>query len=140
MIEDVNGNGKLFWKEVSNAKGGKMESCSRIKYGNGRLAQGYNEVRNICKDYFEALYNTDTHEQVSVHMCSFDGIRRGSYFEGEPKGRAQIEVRVGKLENGKAAGKDEITGETINGEGDWVVDWTWRLCNMTFKRGVVPED
>ena len=36
--EDVNGNGKLFWKEVSNEKGGKVESCSRIKNGNGRLA------------------------------------------------------------------------------------------------------
>ena len=35
--EDVNGNRKLFWKEVSNAKGGKVECCSRIKDGNGRL-------------------------------------------------------------------------------------------------------
>ena len=31
MNEDVNGNRKLFWKEVSNAKGGKVESCSRVK-------------------------------------------------------------------------------------------------------------
>ena len=38
--EDVNGNRKLFWKEVSTAKGGKVESCSIIKDGNGRLAQG----------------------------------------------------------------------------------------------------
>ena len=42
--EDVNGNRKLFWKEVSNMKGGKVESCSGIKYGNGRLAQGEDEV------------------------------------------------------------------------------------------------
>ena len=34
-------------------------------------------------------------------MCSFDGIRRGNYFEGEPIGRAEVEVRVGKLRNGK---------------------------------------
>ena len=43
-------------------------------------------------------------------MCSFDGIRRGYYFGGEPIGRAEVEVSVGKLKNGKAAGKDEITG------------------------------
>ena len=36
MDEDVNGNRILFWKEVSNARGGKVESCSRIKNGNGR--------------------------------------------------------------------------------------------------------
>ena len=40
MNEDVNGNGKLFWKEVSNAKGGKVESFSRVKDGNGRLHRG----------------------------------------------------------------------------------------------------
>ena len=36
-------------------------------------------------------------------MCGFDGIRRGNYFGGEPIGRDEVEVRVGKLKNGKAA-------------------------------------
>ena len=40
----MNGNRKFFWKEVSNAKGGKVESFSRVKDGNGRLAHGDNEV------------------------------------------------------------------------------------------------
>ena len=31
MYEDVNGNRKLFWKEVNNAEGGKVESFSRVK-------------------------------------------------------------------------------------------------------------
>ena len=44
MNEDVNRNRKLFWKEVSNVKGGKGKSCSRIRDGNGRLAQGEDEV------------------------------------------------------------------------------------------------
>ena len=48
--------------------------------------------------------------------------------------------RVGKLKNGKAVGHDEITGEMIKGGGDRVVDWIWRLCNMAFESGVVPED
>ena len=40
MNEDMNGNRKLFWKEVSNAKEGKVGSSSRVENGNGRLAQG----------------------------------------------------------------------------------------------------
>ena len=40
MNEDLNGNRKLFWNEVSNAKGRKVESCSRTKDGNGRLELG----------------------------------------------------------------------------------------------------
>ena len=42
-------------------------------------------------------------------------------------------MRVGKLENGKATGKDEITGKMIKGEGNKVVDWIWRLFNMAFE-------
>ena len=43
----------MFWKEVNNAKGGKVESCRRIKHGKGGLAQGEDEVQRIWKEYFE---------------------------------------------------------------------------------------
>ena len=33
----------------------------RIKDGNGRLGRGDDEVRRIWKEYFEDLYNIDTH-------------------------------------------------------------------------------
>ena len=33
MNGDMNGNVKLFWREVCNVKGGKVESCSRVKDG-----------------------------------------------------------------------------------------------------------
>ena len=56
-------------------------------------------------------------------MCDFDGIRRSNYFGGEPIGRTEVDMRVGKLKNVKAARKGEITGEMIKGGGDKVVDW-----------------
>ena len=76
-------------------------------------------------------------------MCSFDGIQRGNTFGGERIGRAEraeVEVRVGKLKNGKEASKDEITGEMMKGGGDRVVDWIWKLCNMVSENGFVPQD
>ena len=85
------------------------------------------------------IYNVDTQEQVAVHMCVFDGIRRGNYFGGEPFGRAEVEVRVDKLKNQKATCKDEITGEMIKGGGGRVVEWIGRLCNVAFESGGVPE-
>ena len=134
---DENGNRKLFWKEVSNAEGGKLQ---QIKDGNVRLAQGDDEARKIWKEYFEDLYNINTQEEVAVHVRGFDGIQRGNYFRVEPIGRDKVELRVGKLKNGKAAGKDKITGEMIKDGGDRVVDWIWRLCNMALESCVVPED
>ena len=38
---------------------GKVESCSGVKDGNGRFAQGEDEARKIWKEYFEDLYNID---------------------------------------------------------------------------------
>ena len=87
MNQDVNGNRKLFWKEVRKANGGKVEN--------------YNE-------HYEDLYNTDTKEQVAFHLCGFNGVWRGNYFRGEQIRRMEVEVRVGKLKNGKAKGKDEM--------------------------------
>ena len=84
-------------------------------------------MRKIWKDYFEDLYNLVTQEEVAVHMYGFGGIRRGNYFGGEPIGRVKVDVRVGKLKNGKAVGKDVITGEMTKGRGDRIVDWIWTL-------------
>ena len=66
------------------------------------------------------MHKIDTQEKVSAHMCGFDGIQRGKYFGGEPIGRAEVEVRVGKFKNGKGSGKDDITGEMIKGGGNRV--------------------
>ena len=38
MNQDVNGNTKLFRKELSKTNGGKVENPNRIEDGNGRLA------------------------------------------------------------------------------------------------------
>ena len=51
MNHDVNGNRKLFWKEVSKANGGKVENSNRIKGGNGRLVLEETEVGRIWKEY-----------------------------------------------------------------------------------------
>ena len=84
MNEDVERNRKLFWKEVSKVNEGKVESCSRIKDGNGGLALGEDEVRRIWKDYFEDLYNIETKEQIAVCICGIDGVQKDNYFGGEP--------------------------------------------------------
>ena len=51
MSDYVHGNMKFLWKEVNKVEGGKVESCSEIKDGNGRLALDRDEVGIIWKDY-----------------------------------------------------------------------------------------
>ena len=57
-------------------------------------------------------------------------------FRGELIRRTEVQVRVGKLKNGK----DEVTGEMVKDRCDLVLEWIWRLCNMGFESGGVPED
>ena len=73
-----------------------MESCSRIRDGKGRLAQGEDEVRRIWKEYFEDLYNIDTvlRKRLQSTCMALMG-QRGNYFRGESIGRAEVEMRVG---------------------------------------------
>ena len=49
MNQDVNGNRKLFWKEVIEANGGKVENSNRIEDGSGRLAleEGANDLEGV---------------------------------------------------------------------------------------------
>ena len=56
------------------------------------------------------MSNIDTQEQVGIHIYDFDGFEEViNYFGGEPIGRTKVEVRMGKLKNGKTASRDEIT-------------------------------
>ena len=65
-------------------------------------------------------------------MWSFDGGQIGDYFGGKPIRRTEVELRVGNLRNGKAAGKDEVMGKMIKGGGYRVLGWIWRVYNMAF--------
>ena len=93
-------------------------------------------MRRICKEYFEDLYNIDTQEHVALYVCGLDGGLKRQLL----RRRTELEVRVVKIKNGKAASKDEVTGEMINGRGDRLVDSIWRVCKVAFESGVVPED
>ena len=57
-------------------------------------------------------------------------------FRGELIRRTEVQVRVGKLKNGK----DEVTGEMVKDRCDLVLEWIWSLCNMGFESGGVPEN
>ena len=38
----------------------------------------------------------------------------------------------------KAAYMDKVTREMIEAEGEPVINWIWKLCNMGFESNVVP--
>ena len=67
------------------------------------------------------------------------GFREETVLEENQLEKLRVK-RVKKFKNGKAAAKDEVTGELVKGGSDVVVDSIWKLCNMTFESGDVPKD
>ena len=51
-----------------------------------------------------------------------------------------MEVKGKMPKNGGKAGKDVVTGQMIKNGNDLVMDWVWKLCNITFEHSVVPEN
>ena len=78
MNQDIHGNGKFLWKKMSKVNGRMVKRC-RMK----------DEVQKVWKGVSEDLYNICAQQQVSVHMCGFDGVQRGNYFGGEPITRSE---------------------------------------------------
>ena len=71
----------MFWKELSNGKGGKVESCSRVKDENGRLPQGEDGARKIWKEYFEDLYNIDLRKRLQSTCVALMAFREVTTLE-----------------------------------------------------------
>ena len=79
-------------------------------------------MQRIWKKYFKDIYNVDIQEEVRAHICGYDRVQIGNYFE-EPIRKIEVEERVKKLKNGKAAGKYEVIEEMVKVGGDMMVDW-----------------
>ena len=79
-----------------------LEKWERMKYeGFGRIILG-----------IITTWIPKSRLQSTLHV---HGVQRGNCFGGELIRKTEIEVRVRKLKNGKAASKHEVTGEMIKG-------------------------
>ena len=47
MNQNVNGNRKLFWKEVNKGEGGNVESCSRMKEEKGGKGSSTKDLEGV---------------------------------------------------------------------------------------------
>ena len=82
MNGDVNENRKLFWKELSNGKGGKVEICSRIKDGNGENCYTFHPAHRF-RDVVEHRY----------HVGGKENMGRKRFRSNTGRGRTWIRKR-----------------------------------------------
>ena len=72
MNQDINGNKKLFWKEMGKKKEREVENFIRIKV---RLAVEKVDVQETWEDYLKKLYKVKLKSWLQL-MCSFEDPRQ----------------------------------------------------------------
>ena len=124
-------NKKLFWSDV-NMKGKERGQMSmRVRDSDGNIVTDASDVKQRWKEYFEWLLNED------------DG-RRAEMTESGPgvmhklaNGELEINVEdvrkaVKKLKGRKSVRVDGITSETLKCDGECLLEWLRRVCNVCF--------
>ena len=66
MYGDVQGNRKLFWKEVRKLKKEDKGNVQRIMKRDGTFVNDEVEVRKVWSEHFESLHNVGINEEVIV--------------------------------------------------------------------------
>ena len=140
MKEDLNGNLKLFWKEVRKINGSDRNTSSRVKDREGKILIGECRARERWREYFMDLLNVTQDMEMNVNMCGFAGVRRSTYLGCEPISMDEVSKVIVKLKNGKASGVDEVTAEMIKSGGESLKRWVWSMCVKVFESGIVPND
>jgi len=140
MTNDMNGNIKLFWKEVKKARGCVANGSEKVKDASGRMLLRDNDVKERWKEYFEELLNVEMQDQIVVNEYGLQDLNRSEYLGCEAVRKEEVVDALGKLKNGKASGVDEVTAEMLKIGDEYVEEWVWKLCAKAFECGRVPED
>ena len=79
--------------------------------------------------------------QVHQIQVSYRPFKSTQFDETEPVIlRAEVEVALKHLKEGKAAGYDSISAEELKAAGEPCVDFIHKLCNKVWNSEQIPED
>jgi hypothetical protein len=119
----------LFWAEVNKMGCGKSKNSTDASISTDEWLKHFKDVFQADVDCHEDNVNSDVSgDQNDDHILNM------SISEEE------VQSAVNKLNNGKAAGTDEITAEMLKTGGSEVVCFLTKLFNVLFSKGMYPDE
>ena len=141
LTEDVQGNKRMFWKEVKKTRKGPSRKEERVKAADGRLLVEQEEVGRRWGEYFEGLLNVEEEGEPEIRAVGGGG---GVNVLGSSNEAVitfeEVQEAVKETRKGKAPGLDGCAAECLKSGGVSVMEWLVRLFNVCFLMGVVPSD
>ena len=139
LVENFQGNKRMFWKEVKRTRKGVEVKEERVKDVNGNVLSESGEVCERWREYFESLLNVRESGRAEITARPGMNVR---VFEKADMNVSVNEVlkAVCKLKDGKASGVDEIKAEYLKSGGYVCAEWLVRLLNECLRTGRVPSE
>ena len=78
--------------------------------------------------------------QNVVEATVFEDLEDCSETDAPQVTREEVEQTVRKLQNGKAAGEDEIVGELLKNGGEVMLDWLLEILQEVWRTKQVPSE
>ena len=78
--------------------------------------------------------------QNLVEATVFEDLKDCSETDTPQVTREEVKQALKKLQNGKAAGKDEIVGKLLKNGGEVMIDWLLEILQEVWKAKRVPSE
>jgi hypothetical protein len=108
-----------------------------IKDATERLLTKDEDIKNMCREYFDKLFNEDSGSSSIELDISSDDLNRQFVCRIQ---KSKVKDALKRMKGGKAMGLDGIPIEVWRTLGDVAIVWFTKLFNLIFRSNKIPDE
>ena len=127
---------RCFYKKMKRLTDTRIAPMSTILDERGQPLQKSEEKLERWKQHFEKVLNVQNEVEANV----LEDLEDHSETDTSQLTREEVEQAVKKLQNGKAAGEDEIVAEMLKSGGEVMIDWLLEILQEVWRTKQLPSE
>ena len=142
LEHDLRGTRKLLYSMAKNYRKGNNDRVYTINDKNNNLLVESGDIADRWMEYFCELLNIDIQHDEEPEDEEVEAEDETEAVDEEGYEITEMEVRMAldNMQNGKAAGDDELTAEVIKSLGVEGIRWLTVMMNVAYRVEAVPAD
>ena len=127
---------RSFYKKMKRLTDNRIAPMSTILDERGQPLQKSEEKLERWKQHFEKVLNVQNEVEANV----LEDLEDHSETDTSQLTSEEVEQAVKKLQNGKAAGEDEIVAEMLKSGGEVMIDWLLEILQEVWRTKQLPSE
>ena len=127
---------RSFYKKMKRLTDNRIAPMSTILDERGQPLQKKEEKLEWWKQHFGKVLNVQNKVEANV----LEDLEDHSETDTSQLTREEVELAVKKLQNGKAAGEDEIVAEMLKSGGEVMIDWLLEILQEVWETKQLPSE